>query len=515
MNPQLLTPSSDTVTILREDYERMVSLIETQKTTLAEFEAKIEWFKSEVDKFRRMLFASSSERFIAPGDPSQINLGFEGLENTAQEVPTETITYSRRKPGAEKPSGHCRLELPASLPREITVIEPREDVSGWKKIGEESSEYLSRHRGSFYVTRILRPKYAAPDGEGVVIGALPLMPINKGNADASVISFVITNKFVDHLPWYRQGQMFKREGITIAESTMIGWVRAACNLLEPVYDLHKKQLLMSTYIQADETPLPVLSRDVPGSTHKGYLWLYFDPVTKNVVIEYQHGRGREGPTAFLKDFKGALQTDGYAVYDIFDRNKDITLLACLAHARRKFTDAKQNDKDRAEEMLTMIQQLYAIERDIKDLEVDAIREIRQLRSIPILNKIETWLKNQLLETLPKSAIGMAIAYTLNLWPRLIRYTQDGRFRIDNNLIENAVRPIAIGRKNYLFAGSHEAAQRAAMIYSFVGTCKQLQIDSSIWLEDVLNRLPYYKKNDDLSVLLPTNWNQQRQAQKSN
>jgi len=325
--------SPEMVTIPRSEYETLMSDNALLRSSLKDVEAKVEWFKSEVDKFRRMLFAPSSERFISALDSSQLDLGFTGVENVSSPVATETITITRRKGGEEKRPGHPRLELPESLPRVVTVIEPKEDVTGWKKIGEESSEYLARRRGSTYVKRIVRPKYAAPDGERVVIGELPLMPIHKGNADASMLAYIITNKFVYHLPWYRQRQMFKNEGLILPESTMIGWTRGACNLLVPVYELQKKQLLLSTYIQADETPIPVLSQDVPGSTHKGYFWVYFDPVTKTVVIDYQHGRGREGPTAFLKEFKGALQTDGYSVYDIFGRNEHITLLACIAHAR--------------------------------------------------------------------------------------------------------------------------------------------------------------------------------------
>jgi transposase len=511
---QVLYTTPDTITLPREQYDALIAENSFLKESLKELKEKTDWIQQELDKFRKMLFASSSERFISAIDPSQINLGFEGIENEAPPASTDTITITRRKGGEEKRPGHPRLELPESLPREVTVIEPKEDVTGWKKIGEESSEYLARRKGNFFVKRIVRPKYAAPDGEGVVIGNLPPMPIHKGNADASMLAYILTNKFVYHLPWYRQGQMFKNEGLILPESTMIGWTKGACNLLLPVYDLQKKQLLLSTYIQADETPIPVLSQDVPGSAHKGYFWVYFDPVTKTVVIDYQHGRGREGPTAFLKEFKGALQTDGYSVYDIIGRNENITLLGCIAHARRKFSDAKQNDNDRAAEMLTMIQGLYAIEREVMNLAPDAIREIRQSQAVPILQKMEEWLKKHLQETLPKSAIGMAIAYTMNLWPRLIRYTQDGRFRIDNNLIENAIRPLVIGRKNYMFAGSHEAAQRTAMIYSFVGTCKQLQIDPSVWLEDVLTRLPYFKRNDDLSILLPAKWKSENQARES-
>ena len=179
----------------------------------------------------------------------------------------------------------------------------------------------------------------------------------------------------------------------------------------------------------------------------------------------------------------------------------------MAHARRKFDEAKGNDRERAEAMLAMIQKLYAIERNAKLLfpDFDAIRELRQKESLPVLTEIEAWLKKNLVETLPKSSIGQAIAYTMNLWPRLIRYIDDGRYQIDNNLIENSIRPVAIGKKKYMFAGSHEAAQRAAMIYSFMGTCKQIGINPQDWLEDVLQRIPYLKRSDDLSVLLPSVW----------
>ena len=509
VNTQGNIPPSDAtemISISRAEYEAIVAENARHREAVKEFEIKLLNLQQQVQQYMRMIFGSRSERFI-PMDKTQMIMELEGMESPATEIPTETITYTRKKAGADEKPGHSRVELPAHLPREVKVIEPDQDVTGWKKIGEESSEYLAHRRGSWYVKRIVRNKYANPSGEGVVIGPLPLMPIHKGNADASTLAFIITNKFTDHLPWYRQVQMFKRDGVDIAESTMVGWFKAACKLLEPLYDLHKTCFLLSTYIQADETPIKVQSRDVPGATHKGYFWVYFDPITRTVVFEYQPTRGQVGPMEFLKDFKGILQTDGYAAYEVFGRDKEITLLACLAHARRKFDESKSNDKERSEQMLNLIQKLYAIERKVKTLErdVDAIRDLRQNESLPVLIEIEEWLKKNLTETLPKSAIGGAIAYTLNLWPRLIRYIEDGRYQIDNNLIENSIRPIAIGRKNYLFAGSHDAAQRAAMIYSFVGTCKQHQIDPLAWLENVIERMPYFKKNDDLSELLPGNW----------
>jgi len=502
----------DMIMLPRADYEAMVAENLKLQETVRDFAAKLLSLQQQVQQYTRVIFGSKSERFM-PGDKSQMAMELEGTENPAPEPITKTITYSRKKAGVDEKPGHSRVELPADLPREVKVIEPDQDVTGWKKIGVEVSEFLAHRRGSWYVKRIERPKYANPSGEGVVIGPLPLMPIHKGNADTSTLAFITVNKFTDHQPWYRQSQMIKRDGVTIAESTMIGWFKAVCKLLAPLYDLHKELLLRSTYIQADETPIKVQSRDVPGATHKGYFWVYFDPITGTVVFEYRPGRGQVGPMDFLKDFKGSLQTDGYAAYDVFGRDKDIILLACMAHARRKYDEAKGNDKERAEHMLGLIQKLYVIDRQAKTLgqDFDAIRDLRQKESLPILLEIEAWLKKNMVETLPKSAIGGAIAYTFNLWSRLTRYIEDGRYQIDNNLIENSIRPIAIGRKNYLFAGSHEAAQRAAMIYSFLGTCKQLKIDPLTWLEDVLERLPYFKKNDDLSVLLPANWQKEQQA----
>jgi len=515
MNLSDNTPASippDMIMLPRVEYEEMVAQNLKLQETVKDFASKLLSLQQQVQQYTRMIFGSKSERFM-PTDKSQMIMELQGTENPYPEPITETITYSRKKAGVEEKPGHSRVELPADLPREVKVIEPDQDVTGWKKIGEEASEFLAHRRGSWYVKRIVRNKYANPSGDGVVIGPLPLMPIHKGNADASTLAFIITNKFTDHLPWYRQAQMIKRDGVTIAESTMIGWFKAACKLLEPLYDLHKAHFLLSTYIQADETPIKVQSRDVPGATHKGYFWDYFDPLTSTVVFEYQPTRGQAGPMEFLKNYKGTLQSDGYAAYEVFGRDKDINLLACMAHARRKFDEAKGNDKERSEHMLNLIQKLYTIERNAKALtyDFDAIRKLRQNESLPILLKIEAWLKKNLIETLPKSAIGGAIAYTLNLWPRLIRYIEDGRYQIDNNQIENSIRPIAIGRKNYLFAGSHEAAQRAAMIYSFVGTCKQHKIDPLTWLENVIERLPYFKKNDDLSVLLPANWKKEQEA----
>ena len=254
---------------------------------------------------------------------------------------------------------------------------------------------------------------------------------------------------------------------------------------------------------ADETPIPVLTKDKPGSTHKGYHWVYYAPLERRVCFDYRKGRGREGPREFLDGFKGALQTDGYAAYNGFEKQDGVTLLACLAHARRKFEKCKDNDPMRANHALKKIQELYDVEREAREQKFtfEERKELRQKESVPVLTELEKWMKKELIEVLPKIAIGEAIDYTLKLWKRLERYTEDGRWEIDNNKIENSIRPVALGRKNYMFAGSHEGARNAAMIYSFLGTCKINNVEPYAWLKDVLTRIPDHSIQQ-LEELLP-------------
>jgi transposase len=398
------------------------------------------------------------------------------------------------------------MPLPAHLPRVEHLIEPEENIEGGRKIGEEVTEVLEYKPGKLFVQRYVRPKYVLPEDKGIVIGLLPSLPIPRGNAGPGLIAHIEVSKYIDHLPFHRQAQQFKREGVVLAESTINGWHVGGCKLILPLYQLLKSEVLKSNYLMADETPIPVLTEDKPGATHKGYIWVYYDPLRRIVLFDYRKSRSREGPLEILKDFHGKLQTDGYEAYTIFEKIKDIILLACMAHARRKFKEAADNDKDRAEHMLKLMQGLYAIERKAReaDMSHEERYALRQEESLPILKEMENWMKENIIQVLPKSAIGKAIAYTLKLWPRLIRYADDGRCEIDNNLIENAIRPVALGRKNYLFAGSHEGAERAAMMYSFMGCCKMNQVEPFAWLRDTLTRLPDTKISD-IGGFLPNNW----------
>ncbi len=478
----------ETITISKQEYDEMKSVISELKFRLSEL--------------NRLIFGAKSERFIAT-DPEQISL-FDIPTEEKTEKQTEQISYTRNKKEDKKQA--LRLELPAHLPRKVEVIEPENLPENAKKIGESITEILEYEPANLYVRCIVRPKFivsSTDEKTEIVIAELPSLPIPKGNAGASLIAQILISKFVDHLPFYRQIQMFKRQNVSIAESTINGWFNAGCKLLEPLYQTLKQELLLSNYLMADETPISVLTKDKPGATHKGYHWVYYDPIKKLVLFDYRKTRSREGPNEILKSFNGHLQTDGYNAYTNLDMQSNIILLACLAHARRKFEHAKDNDYDRATHALKLIQSLYEIEHEARENELnyEQIKNIRQEKALPILQEMETWLKQEIYNILPQSAIGKAFSYTLNMWERLKRYTEDGRFQIDNNLIENSIRPVALGRKNYLFAGSHDAAQQAAMMYSLVATCKINGIEPYNWLKNTLSLISDYPAKN-LQKLLP-------------
>lgn len=484
--------AAEQVVLSKDDYQ---SLLELRSENL--------YLKQELAQLKRMIFGSKSERYV-PADTGQLTLGLgtKQDEQEQQEPESEQVSYTRKKDNRNKKKP-VRLALPSHLHRETTIIEPEDDISGAKKIGEEVTEILEYTPGKFYVEKYIRPKYALAEDKGIVIGELPSLPIPKGNAGPGLLAHLLISKFVDHLPFYRQVQQFKRDNVEIAESTISGWFTATCRLLTPLYQKLLERATGSDYIMADETPIKVQSSHKKGVSHKGYHWVYYSPTEKVVCFDYREGRGREGPKTFLKDYKGTVQTDGYAVYDYLEKTNGITLLACMAHARRKFDKAKDNAPKKADHALKLFQRLYRIERRARKLELPYAqrKKLRIKRALPILNELEKWLKAEQANVLPKSAIGEAINYTLSLWKRLVRYVENGSWEIDNNLIENSIRPVALGRKNYLFAGSHEAAQNAAMMYSFLGTCKINNVEPYQWLKETLSSIQDHSAKN-IDQLLP-------------
>jgi transposase len=461
------------------------------------------WLKYQLAELKRIIYGSMSERYV-PQDPNQPTL-FELPQEERAEKPVEYETVTRKKP-EQKKRHPLRMEIPAHLPRRTEVIEPENLPEGARKIGEIITELLEVEPANIYVRQIIRPKYIIEQNDEqtrIITADLPTMPIPKGNAGASMLAHIIVNKFVDHLPFYRQVQMFRRQKVDIPESTIGSWFTASSKLLEPLYQTLQNLILSRDYLQADETPIPVLTKDKPGSTHKGYHWVYYDPINRQVLFNYQPSREREGPDEMLKNFSGYLQTDGYTAYNNLKNQAKIQHLACMAHARRKFEHAKNNEPVLVGQIMAMFRDLYEIERQAREnnLSHDEIKALRLLKATDILMDMKVWLDDKLLAVPPKSAFGAAVAYTLHLWPRLIRYLENGCFQIDNNLIENSIRPVALGRKNYLFAGSHEAAQNAAMIYSLLASCKINNVEPFAWLRDTLSVIPDWPSNQ-LHKLLP-------------
>jgi hypothetical protein len=274
-----------------------------------------------------------------------------------------------------------------------------------------------------------------------------------------------------------------------------------------LYEALKQQVLQSTYLHADETPIKVLDKDKKGKTHRGYYWVYQNSIEKLVLFDYREGRGREGPVEVLENFTGYLQTDDYNVYEPFGEKSTVRLMHCMAHARRKFHEALQNDEARAAYALEQIGKLYTIERTCKEesFSFEQIQKVRQQKSVAILDSLGQWMKEQYVQVTPKSTIGKALAYSIERWERLSVYTEDGMLNIDNNPVENSIRPVAVGRKNYLFCGSHEAAQRSAMLYSLLGTCKMHQVEPYQWLKSVLDIIADHPINK-ITDLLPHRFN---------
>jgi transposase len=483
-----------------------------------ELEANNRHLKSEnqylqfrLDQLNRLIYGAKRERFVSNETHGQMSLPFEPEEKPEeeQEQEKETITYTRKKKGHKNHPG--RIPLPDHLPVEEIVLEPEEDTTGMKCIGKEVTDQLELVPAKLFIKRFIRPKYIKPEDEETlthsgVIAPLPVFPIEKGIAGPGLLAQIMVDKYVDHLPIYRQIQRFARENVRIPANTINGWQYSISGLLWPLFEKQKQLVLGQGYLQVDETPIRVLDKDVKGKCHKGYYWVYNSPIQNAILYDYRKGRGREGPKEMLKGFRGYLQSDGYNVYDWFGKKKEITLVNCWAHARRYFEKAQDYNREASEYVLTEIQKLYRIERFSRNVNhsPDERKAIRIEHALPILNSLGKWMAEEFKHTLPKSPMGEALQYTIPRWDNLLAYLYDGHLEIDNNLVENAIRPNAIGRKNYLFAGSHEGAQRAAMFYSFFGTCRRNNVNPFEWLRDVLERIPTHKANK-LDELLPQNW----------
>lgn len=470
--------------------EDLISLLKQRDATIERQDEKITYLNSRVDLLERLQFGQKRERF--EGDPAQGILPFETPaeeEAQQQEEIKEQISYTRKKQSAHK----GRAALPAHLPVEEVEIYPEGDLTEMICIGKEVTEELECEPARFFIRRYIRYKYASKNGkdfEGVKTGDLPERVIDKGIPGAGLLSMILTDKYMDHLPLYRQKQRFARENIPIASSTIEGWVKQALERLDPLYQQLRFDIKAKGYLQVDETSIKVLESDKKGAAHMGWYWVYHSPLDGMVLMDYQPTRGALATKDMLAHFRGYLQSDGYGVYEKIGQRTEVTPVACWAHARREFERALDNDKIRATKALSLIQQLYTVERKAKEeqLEANQIKQLRLDESLPVLNELGKWIFAEMKNTLPKSQIGKAMRYAMERWDKLSTYLNDGSLHIDNNAIENAIRPIALGRKNYLFAGSHDAATRAGMLYSFFAICKKHEVNPYQWLKYALENI---------------------------
>ena len=483
-------------------------VISEKSDDLLKLSAQLEAEKFKYAQLHRMIYGSKRERFISSNFAEQLKLELEPkaleIEDAVKaERETIRISYERKKVKKAHPG---RLALPSHLPVVETIIEPTEDTTGMVCIGREVTDELDYTPAKLFINRTIRPKYITKEDEQgnqkQVIAQLN-RPINKCMASAALLSMIHTDKFIFHLPYYRIRQRVGQMGVLVPTSTFDSWVKRGALHIKPLFAVHRLYVFSEIYQQIDESPIKVQDRDIPGALHQGYMWVRYAPLSKSVLFEYYKGRSPKEPLRDLSKFNGYIQTDGYSGYTHLAEKSGIIHLSCWCHARRYFDKALPNDLQRASKVLKLIQLLYAIEALAREANMtkEQRHALRLEKSLPIINEIGSYIYNERNRVLPKSPIGVAFEYCANRWISLQNYLKDGMLEIDSNLIENSIRPLALGRKNYLFAGNHEAAEDIAMFYSFFGTCKKMEIDPQKWLTYVINNINDTKATQ-LKELLP-------------
>lgn len=459
---------------------------------------KVATLTLELENIKRALFGSKSERLpgtaLSSTQPSLFP--FESATDT-EPVATEQISYERKKPRTSRVQPD-RLDIADHIERRTVLVEPQGvDISVMKRIGETVNRRLQHIPASFLLVETIRPKYKDPITGLIYQAPAADQTFAKSSVDESVAAHIVVQKIIDHLPLYRIARIFGRQGVNIPESTIGDIYAESSRILQPLYEAHKNDVMGGGYVNMDETTIRVQDSDKKGATHQGHYWVCYNNATRSVLFVYDSSRSRGAPQKILEGYQGYLQTDGYGAYDAFENVPGITLLGCLAHARRKFFEARSANPQLAQEALELFGKVYAVEKHIREHQLTGEEKLsyRLEHAIAALNALHAWMLHQYaVIQLPGDPIRKAIEYSLVRWEKLIIYARTHHLDPDNNRVENSIRPVAIGRKNYLFAGSHDAAQRSGIFYSLLGTCKVHGLDPYAWLKDILARLPYHPQN---------------------
>lgn len=474
--------------------------------------------RHQLEQLKKRLFGPKSEKWTQePGLFAELLDLVEAAKDEEAAPEPESEPVPEPAPPARR-KGHGRGKPAAHLPRVRRVHELPPDQcqcaecqGALQPFGEEVSEQLNYLPPRYYVTEHVRLKYACPACQGHVVTApAPSKPLGKGLPGAGLLAHVLVSKYGDHLPLHRQEGIFRRHGLDLNRSTLGDWVAASAEQLKPLVERMRGAIFRSKVVHTDDTPVPVQD-GARKQTRQARLWVYLgDAQHPMIVYDYTPGRGREGPERMLKSYAGYLQADAYAGYDrIYARGerdpaRRVVEVGCWAHARRKFVEAETSDAGRALRAKARIAMLYAVEKDAAGLDAESRRALRQEKAEPVLTAFREWLEAESRVVLPKSPMGAAIQYALNQWGALTRYQEDGDLAIDNNAAERALRPVAVGRKNWLFAGSDKGGERASIVYSLIATCKRHSVDPFAYLRDVLDRIGDHPVNA-LEELFPQNW----------
>jgi transposase len=475
---------------------------------VAALQARVMELEQQVAYLTRILFGRRSEKRV--DDPGQGRLFGDVLTPVAAAPPEDD---EPDPPPRRRKRHKGRRALPENLPRETHELHPPENertcsACGAAKVvfGQDVTEELEVVPAKFFVNRYVRYKYACRHCQGhVAVGALPPRPLDKGVPGPGFLAHLITSKYADALPLYRQQQIYRRYGLELPRSTLCGWVAYVADTLAPIVEVMKPCVRASRKIHTDDTPITVLDPSArPVGSRRGYMWVYIGD-RDDVVFEYTNSRKRDGPESFLRGFRGYLQADAFAGYNRLCAGGEVAEVACWAHARRKFFEARDSHPE-ARRVLSLIGRLYAVERRAKQFAIEPERLLawRQRHARRRLAQLRAELDRLSLVALPRSALGEALGYTLNNWKALTRYTEAPFLAIDNNHSERQIKQLVIGRKNWLFAGSEGGAEHAAILYSLVVSCKLAGVDPFAYFRDVLLRIHTHPA-ERIAELIPREW----------